>query len=533
MKQRTLSILLLAGNIKHPNEYIRPEFFANSDFKSTELPSYPGWWLYIKTPRNHTPTWAEFFEDVLDKEIFGRVASSSAVLIVPVFSGHAAVTFGQGRSLLSREFIVDDFGLKAALNAVGESSLRSIDKETFDHISSQARLQSSKEAGAFDFGLDVENDLLRAVTGVPEDPNLGLRLAGMDALCITSRVSLSELEDLLLLADDTYQQNRYLEKFPWIDNVRLVKSREALCRLDEYLLARLGMGDRTSFWLAPAGIVNWQDVRFFTYSRARTAKEFSDISWDTYFRFANQKPDAVDLSRKEVYCWGDDQRLIHAWRLRDCIYGECDFEESHYVLSSGKWYWVDKGFTERVRAEVAKIPRCCNLLPEYDDDSEGEYNLRVANDSVPAYLLLDAQLVVWGGGRSRIEICDLFRPSEKMIHVKRAGGPREFSHLFAQAVVSGELLRNEPDFRTAAQAQILKSCGEVVDFSNFRAEDYEIVLAIVDEEGDGLTLPFFAQVNLKSCYHRLRNWGYRVSMTFVKVSELRAKTIRNLRKATD
>jgi uncharacterized protein (TIGR04141 family) len=51
-----------------------------------------------------------------------------------------------------------------------EDKLRSIDKKTFEAVSLHAREQASEDSGTAAFGLDVERDLLRAVTGTPNAP---------------------------------------------------------------------------------------------------------------------------------------------------------------------------------------------------------------------------------------------------------------------------------------------------------------------------------------------------------------------------
>src|SRR5213596_3762877 len=57
-----------------------------------------------------------------------------------------------------------------------------LDKRTFDAISTHSRVQGTREGSAFEFGVDIDQDLVRAVTGTPDDAALGHKLSGMDAL---------------------------------------------------------------------------------------------------------------------------------------------------------------------------------------------------------------------------------------------------------------------------------------------------------------------------------------------------------------
>ena len=57
--------------------------------------------LFIKPTDVKPPRWADFFEPYVRPSEFGGVSSSSAVLLVPVYKRWAALTFGQGRHLLT------------------------------------------------------------------------------------------------------------------------------------------------------------------------------------------------------------------------------------------------------------------------------------------------------------------------------------------------------------------------------------------------------------------------------------------------
>ena len=132
--------------------------------------------LYVKPSRPKPPVWARFFEGYLKSDQLGRVASASALLLVKAKNRIFAITFGQGRYLLKQESWEEHFGLRVALNSVGENHVRSVDKRTFDAISRHSREQASRDATARDFGLNIEQDLLRAVTGTFSDKNLGRKI---------------------------------------------------------------------------------------------------------------------------------------------------------------------------------------------------------------------------------------------------------------------------------------------------------------------------------------------------------------------
>jgi Family of unknown function (DUF6119) len=100
-------------------------------------------------------------------------ASSSAVLLIEAAQRHFAVTFGQGRHLLDPEAYEQDFGLKVVLNTVARDQLKSVDAKTIEETTLHTRRDVSRDSSFAAFGLDVSRDLLRAVTGTPQEKPAG------------------------------------------------------------------------------------------------------------------------------------------------------------------------------------------------------------------------------------------------------------------------------------------------------------------------------------------------------------------------
>jgi uncharacterized protein (TIGR04141 family) len=143
----------------------------------------------------------------------GRVKSAAAVLIRASTSRHFAVVFGTGRYLLDLQAIEQRFGLLTTLNAVDPRKVRSIDKSSLDRQGMQSRIQASRVASAKDFGLDIEQDLVRAVAGMPIDGLLGETIAGFDSLHVSTRIEISELRQRLAVYLAKSQQTLYRREF--------------------------------------------------------------------------------------------------------------------------------------------------------------------------------------------------------------------------------------------------------------------------------------------------------------------------------
>lgn len=132
--------------------------------------------LLIKPARRKTPDWLTLFAGHLDEEPRDRDVSSSsvsAVLLVDRNDQTYMLTFGYGRSMLLDGVAEERFGLKTALNVINEERIRSLDLKRFEQVQRYTREQVSQDSSLGAFGLDVEQDLLSAVTGVPEKSQYG------------------------------------------------------------------------------------------------------------------------------------------------------------------------------------------------------------------------------------------------------------------------------------------------------------------------------------------------------------------------
>lgn len=122
--------------------------------------------LYYRTSKAHPPSWIKFFEGKINARELGLSNSSaSAVLLTKSGKRTFVLTFGYGWMLLNPSCVDENFGLKVALNTIDASKIRSIDRITFDAIAQHSQIQASRESSIGDFGLDVDQDLLRAELG--------------------------------------------------------------------------------------------------------------------------------------------------------------------------------------------------------------------------------------------------------------------------------------------------------------------------------------------------------------------------------
>jgi uncharacterized protein (TIGR04141 family) len=267
--------------------------------------------------------------------------------------------------------------------------------------------------------------------------------------------------------------------------------------------------------------LNQENAKHHDLHLADFIDEFKELSGENF------TPSSISLNllkNRDVLCIGDDDQIIRKWSLYACLYCELEYDDQTYLLSGGKWYRVDRDFVNDVNKYFDQLPRFERELPAYNDNSEGSYNERVCRDRPDMFALMDRQLINYGGPRSGIEFCDIYTVDKDIVHVKRYGQSKVFSHFFSQGAVSGELFHTQTEFRRIVNEKLpdthkLPDPRKVPD-----RDEYRIVFAIVsDVEGARLAIPFFSRLNLRAASNRLIGYGYRVAISKISVNEMRAK----------
>ncbi len=225
--------------------------------------------LFVASTSPHPPTWQRFLDPHVAGGLTGLfAASSAAVLLIEASERLFAVTFGHGRHFLNAEAFEHDFGLKVVLNTVAPDQLKSVDSKTIDDTTMHTRRDVSRDSTFSAFGLDVSRDLLRAVTGTPQDVTLGPRLTGSDALGLHTRLQVPELEGLLSRLLEAYEGDAYIANgFDFIDFLRPEKSTSRLRELEARLITALTDGEITDVHLAAPEPLDWLDIEGFRFGR--------------------------------------------------------------------------------------------------------------------------------------------------------------------------------------------------------------------------------------------------------------------------
>lgn len=486
-------------------------------------------YLYIKQTPGKYPKWSSLFSELINPSQIGKTSNIAAAFLIKVSGRYFILAFGQGGRFLIKDDVCEErFGLLVALNSIDKESLRCIDKQSLDTLESHTRIQSGHETTADQFGIDVEQDMLRAVVGTPINDKLGSRMTGTDSLSVSVAMELSDLPFLLKEYKEKYEKDLSSTDYQWVNNISIVKSTSVINTLEGLLQDKFKNKDYKNLWLSIPELIEWNLVKGFIYTNGRNII-YPDINLDSFLKTVKDDQDiTLDLlKQRHVYCADTDhKKIFNSWSIYKCVYVEIDKENEKYLFNGGKWYKIQNDFVDRTNKDFNKIEYSSLSLPDFSGGGEEGYNKSVADNQKTKFALLDKKIIFHGGGHGQIEVCDLFSTEKHLIHIKIYSSSSILSHLFSQGYVSGRLLQLDTEFRNKVKGKLNAPFNSLIKVDRRpNDKEYTIVYAIIsEEEGDKLHLPFFSRVNLNNIYKTLKGYGYNVELLKIDVDKTYAVT---------
>lgn len=514
MAKTRLSIFLIKQGIESHDEIINCEKVESSQKYGTLGV------LYGKKSKPVTPKWLDsIFGSNIDSEPF-LSSSVSAVYITEVDVGDNirlfALTFGYGHTMLNPGAIEGRFGLKTVLSVVQEDSLRKISRTTVAGDAKKTNEQLPIKSAIADFSMDAERDLLDGVTAVgEEDSILSGSITGTDRLSVSVDLDASKLTPFLRSIYEIYQSQNYKKRFSWLDQISSVKD-PVLIELLNSEAIRLINSSSPDIWMAVPEVISWENTGGF---QLPYSKEISDdILIEQVVSGFDGPIDSIE-SLKSAYIKmldADCDKTVSRWSLLQCLYGELPYDGKQYCITNSRWYHIDSNFAERVKESYRQIPLSTVDFPLCPDScTEGKYNKTIAEDNPKDYALMDAANISYGGGSSKVELCDLLGKDGKFIHVKHYQGSSVLSHLFNQGLVSATLVKSDSQFREKAIAKLV---GRAPDFDFALKNDSvkEVVYGIITKDcSERPQIPFFSKVTLDHVAKRLSMMNIPVSISAI------------------
>lgn len=485
--------------------------------------------VYYSPSQTTKPAWLDsFFRGKLDGvDIFS--SNARAILLTRIETKEGiiktfAITMGYGKYLLADDVIEEDFGLKVVLNTITPNSLRKINKINIGGNQKISNEQLPLESEITDFGFDVEQDLICTITGYSDDGSFTTGImTGADLLSLTAEVDINNLRSFLEHAYMRYCSDGYKQHFPWIDQIKRVKDSSTIQSLDCKVVDLINLGS-PKVWMAVPEVVQWECIAGFRYN----GKElYDDIYIDKVKEsFRNGLTNISQLKNKQIRAilaeasvevpnedLESSEAIYGKWSAYKCLYGDIELNGQVYCINNGKWFQVERDFVTSINNEYNSIPISpIAFLPHASTHrTENEYTVAFVNWKPKELLCMDAKTIVYGGGRSKIELCDVLTTDGTYIHLKPYSGSSTLSHLFNQAVISAELVLSDPTFVIEANKKIKKETKNTAFLIDPSKNKPAIVFAIISKHsGDHPDIPFFSKVALRYAKRRLAMDGCKV-----------------------
>jgi len=515
MKSQKLSIYLIKDSITKHSDIVK-DLNTKEDFTNGTL--------YYKKSLSKEPSWTTNFFNKNIKNLKNSTASGLYITKV-VYDNkdiYFGLSFGHGWQMFKDGVIVEQFGIKTALSII-KDEIKKIEKKNFKNGLKDVSEQLGIIGTIADFGFDIEQDIMRAIVGEPENQELyGKNVVGKDAISISVKKNVDEINDILLELYKSYISNKYKERFGWFDNFSVINDKKLTDELDNKIICKINNDDKTDviYWLAIPEVIEWENTKCFKYGNRNNDTEYQDITFDDFKKSLNdEEKNNITihmLKNKKVKQIDTNDETIREWSIYKCLYSEIDLNNEKYLLVNSKYYKVDAKYKKIVESEYAVDTSF--VLPDWKkDDHENIYNKKVAENNSD-YQCLDGGVsqtnLIW---KDKIEFADLVKSDKHLVHVKKYGGSAVLSHLFSQGMVSADLLLNNENFREEVNTKLIASHKNVVSKAKPDPSEYTIVYAIGTSESD-LKLPFFSIVNYKNIKRQLNSYRYNVLL--VKINQI-------------
>lgn len=517
---RLLNIFLLKATVDNPKDIIKDKYtLKTKKLSSSSVVSGTFYW-YQAGGKN--PPWLKTVEKIDPKLGDLQIINShgAGVLVCKVDGRFFVLCFGYGRHLLKDGIAESNFGLKVTLNAVSSLKLKAIDSSVLETTVIQTRRQASSLSSLDSFGINVERDLCRAVTGSPDNEKLAQQFSGSDSLVAHVDIRPIELEGFLKKILRLYRSKKYLRNFSWVDNIKNITDKKEIKYLNNQLVESINTGNFDKVRISPPSIIDFSKISGFSFHREALPQ--IELSFLDYMVARPKIKEFSLTSLKSGRLYVHDQELgqiVSSYSVYSSLVWEFQEKKSHFILFSGNWYRISEDFFKRVNRSVRKIETISLSLPNAkNSDSEGKYLKRVSKKT-KGFFLYDRKLIRPTNAHTSIEFCDLFSIKKQIIHAKRgANRSSMLSHLFAQGHVSAQAFLSDEEFRKKI-IQKYDKVDKYIKQKNVNAAEYSLVFAIITEDDREFekSLPFFSQVNLASVSRSLRALNIRVQLARISV----------------
>lgn len=117
----------------------------------------------------------------------------------------------------------------------------------------------------------------------------------------------------------------------------------------------------------------------------------------------------ASIQRVNVKAEDDQGAPLHeGWFLSKCCIAEVSYQGKTYLLTEGQWLACDADYVTKLNSFVdgIAVSNHLNNVPRNGETSENAYLEDLATKQNHGFLVAHKQLVMYGGGQSKLEVCD-------------------------------------------------------------------------------------------------------------------------------
>jgi|GEM_PF-1623257 len=366
------------------------------------------------------------------------------------------VPFGCGGGRLDKSKFIYNFGLKTALNMIGNESIMHQTSKSFSESKVRKDVASTNSRSLSELGFDKLTDILSNIDGNPKEIYAELfpcKVSGSQALNVS--LSPKKFKEQLNTLENIYKKDDYKVNFEFIDNLSpLLKGETELkTELDLKILEMLFKNEFAVFAPLPSNFYySIIDCTFKENSVLLTNAGFLNI-----VNISKKSPKSLvnflKVNKVSVKYGVDSFENTEEISLYKFLSLDLEYANQHYLLENGMWFrinrdlikMVDEYLSERIidkPVDFVDVPldsksRKGKVWHSLQNEEDYLLNISKNNDE---YILGDQKLV------KGTEVFDLLR-KDTLFHIKKGtSGSSPLSHLFKQGVVSVTRLKSEFDF---------------------------------------------------------------------------------------
>ena len=525
-KVHTISIRLLREDIQ-PHQAVR-ESVSLSDWNQFEDAK-----IALGIQKNDKPKWTTILNLTADQKRLVYTVSSFGLAFLKASGRWFALHFGTGFAKLNPDALEQDFGLRIVLNTVDPDKLRSADIRTPDDNTTTRRTQTAKRSDQTAFSIDIERDIVRGLAGEPKDTAFAQRVAGSDKLTLTKEMDTSDLQQICSDALGAFNKTDYKENFSWVDQIKHVRDKSVIEKLDGMLVAALNDSITSeipdTLHLAYPVIYDPERAKHIRYTGFSSSSVYPDLEITGYIAelklrdIANYTKEHLS-SHKVQECDADGKVEGASWKIKQCLVFEASLNKLKYVLSGDLWYQIEENLAAEVETFFSKVQTY--VLPNAEEnENELKYNKRISNGKYDL-LCLDQVLIKPTSAFSSIEACDFLDIHGTLIHVKDRTSSSRLSHLFNQGTVSARVLKSDGGFRDQL-IEAIKSQQEkfglngydsliATSTSQFDPKKHKVVYAVIrNASARSARLPFFSLITFRQAAKVLDDIGFPYAFAWI------------------